>query len=240
MATREEEAAARSEILLRDAEEALAQERLREFWTQWGSTIIGMAVMLVIGTGAGVAWREWRQSANENSTSALLRIVDSGQYIMSENFASDMKKEHAALAWLSEAKDANSEVVQGFLEQAAKNGGESAWGWLGRWNLLRQRMDDEKEDPEKLIGDYKDLADDMRGKSMAALAWTDAAVIAGERLKDPARALDYLAQAEKLVERAGPMGVIIGDLRHLYVVRAQDAALQAGEEPQEPTTENAQ
>jgi len=224
MATRDEEATARSEILLRDAEEALTQDRLREIWAQWGGTIIGMAIMLVIGTGAGVAWREWRASANQKSTAELVRVVTGGKYIMSDNFAADMTEDHQAIAWLSGARtDATPEERQQFFNRAAAAGGDSVWAWLARWNSLRVRMDNPQEDPAKLIADYETLANDKKDTALSALAYADAAVIAGERQKDPAKALEYLAAAEKLVDRNTPMGGMISDFQHLYEVRAGSA-----------------
>lgn len=222
MATRDDEASARSEILLRDAEEALAQERLREFWNAWGSTIIGMALMLVIGTGAGVAWREWRQAHNEASTAKLLNVIENDQLKMTDDLARGMTGEHAAIAWLSRAPSAKTEELAAIYAKAAESGKGDLWGWLARWNELRLRMDKPDEDAGKLITEYEKLASEEKGKAVSALAYADAAVIAGERQKDAKAALDYLAQAEKVTLRSTPMAVVIADLKHLYEIRAQD------------------
>lgn len=223
MALRPEEADVRSELLIRDAEEALQRERLQQFWKAWGSTLIGMAVMLVVGTGVGVAWREWRQSDNEKSTAVLLDVVSDSTTPMSDELARDMSGNHAAIAWLSQVDAAKPGTLADLYENAARSGDDTVWGWLARWNTLRLRMDNPAEDSKKLIGDYEDLANDMKGSPLSALAWADAAIIAGEREKDPATALEYLARAEKITPRATPMWTIVADLKHLYEIRAQSS-----------------
>lgn len=235
MAMNDDEAAARSALLIRDAEEALTQERMRAFWQAWGSTIIGMAIMLVIGTGAGVAWREWRQSTNESSTSKLLTVLENPDLPLSDTATHGLTGEHAAIAWLSRASTTKQAELEKLFGQAAIDGKDSVWGWLARWNELRVRMDNDKEDAGKLIADYEKLAQDANGQALSALAYADAAIIAGERQKDPQAALKYIAQAEKVVPRAtGPMSVLLADLKHLYEIRANairpdDAAVDVDE-----------
>jgi hypothetical protein len=221
MAMHQDEAAARSEMLIRDAEDDLQKERLQAFWRAWGSTIIGMAVMLVVGTGAGVAWREWRESRNEQSTAALLSVLESPAAAMDEKTAAHMDENQAAIAWLSRAETAKPEELAKIYGSAAEAGDNSTWGWLARWNSLRLRMDNASEDPEKLIQSYESLAADKKNSPLSALAWADAAIIAGERMKDPGKALEFIARAEKIVPRATPMSAIISDLKHLYEIRAR-------------------
>lgn len=224
MATRDDEAAARSEILLRDAEEALAQERLREFWNAWGSTIMGMALMLIIGTGTGVAWREWRQSRDEASTVKLLNVIENDQVAMSDELGKGMNDGHAAIAWLSRAPSTTIKDLGPLYAKAAEAGKGDTWGWLARWNALRMRMDKKDEDVAKLLSDYEKLGNDAKGQALSSLAYTDAAVIAGEREGDATKALDYLAKAEKVVPRSTPMAVVIADLKHIYEIRSASAA----------------
>lgn len=226
MAMNQDEADTRSALLLRDAEEALQKEKLQEFWRQWGSTIIGMAIMLVVGTGAGVAWREWRQSHNEAATTKLLTLIENPETPITAQDVSSMSENHAAIAWLSRASSAKPEELEKIYASAASAGDNTDWGWLARWNTLRLRMDNPSEDPQKLISDYEALANDKKNSPLAALAYTDAGVIAGERLKDPAKALEYLNKAEKLAPRATSMSVMVTDLKHLYDIRAQSTTQQ--------------
>lgn len=229
MALHEDEARARSEILLRDAEDDLARERLRNFWLQWGSTIIGMCLMLVVGTGAGVLWREWREARNAASTAQLAGVVENPNAPMTADAAKKMTANHAAIGWLTHAGTvkldtvptaAQREQLVAAYEAAARADGDTSWGLLARWNALRLRMDDTGEDPAKLMKEFDDLARKMGDSPLSALPLTDAAVIAGERVKDPQRALGYLDRAEKAAGDASQMTVHIADLRHLYQIRA--------------------
>lgn len=224
MAMHQDEADARSALLLRDAEEALQKEKLQEFWRQWGSTIIGMAIMLVVGTGAGVGWREWREARNESATTKLLAILENPETKITDADVSSMNENQAAIAWLSRANTDKTEDLAKIYANAASAGDNTDWGWLARWNGLRLRMNNASEDPQKLIKDYEDLANDRKDSALGALAYTDAGVIAGERMKDPAKALEFLNKAEKLSPRATPMSAMIADLKHLYDIRAQSIA----------------
>jgi len=227
----------RTQNLLRDAEEALQRERLLNLWQQWGNTIIGMAIMLVVGTGAGVAWREWQQSKNEKSTAALSAIMASTTPTAEP--MGDLRPDHAAIAWLAMAANTAGagkpdaeriKVMNGLYGKAAESG-DSVWAWLAKWNLLRLRMDEQSIDAEALLKDYEKLAGEMDKSSLTALAWIDAALIAGERMKDPARALDYIARAEKIVPRGTTVSAIISDLGHLYEIRRQATAVKDGSAP---------
>lgn len=224
-----DDALARTENLLRDAEEALQQERLSEFWKQWGSTLIGMALMLVIGTGAGVGWREWQRAQNEQATAALHKRVTAPEIVIGPEMETELGGNHAAIAYLmkagalinqNEATPPKQELSK-LYAAAARSGDNGQWGWLANWNALRIRMDDPDTDPDKLINDYESLALQRKGKALSALALTDAAIIAGERLKDPSRALAFVDRAEAVAPANTPMASILSDLRHLYTIRAQ-------------------
>ncbi|HEY8963260.1 MAG TPA: hypothetical protein VIN59_02230 [Alphaproteobacteria bacterium] len=234
----------RTQNLLRDAEEALQQERLLALWREWGGTIIGMAIMLVVGTGAGVAWREWQQAKNEKSTAALSEII-AAPAEPDPAMLKDVKPQHAAIAWLSLAGAVMSDVNKDKSEEGRKAaltelygkavdaGDDTLWAWLARWNLLRMKMDEQSLDAEALLKDYELLAADMKDSSLVALAWIDAALIAGERMKDPVRALDYIGRAEKIVPRGTTVSTITSDLAHLYEIRRQ--AVEPKQNPQNET-----
>lgn len=235
MAKPEDEALARTEILLRDAENDLQQERLQELWRQWGGTLIGMALMLIIGTASGVVWRDWQKSKNEKATASLFQMVTGNTIVIGPETESELGKNHASIAYMSKAgaliaenkTSAIRDELAKLYAAASRTGDNTTWGWLARWNELRLQMDDEKSDAAKLLKNYEDLANERKGTGLSALALTDAAVIAGERLKDPARALEYVAAAEKVVGPTTPMASILSDLKHLYTVRAQ--SLKEGE-----------
>ena len=117
MARPQDEALARTEVLIRDAEEALQQERLQEFWKQWGTTLMGMAVMLVIGTGAGVAWREWQQTKNEKATAQLSDLIAKQDIVIGPEVERELGANHAAIAYITKA----GKLVEGGKSDAARD-----------------------------------------------------------------------------------------------------------------------
>lgn len=221
MARPQDPADLRTEHLLRDAAEELRRENLQKFWKEWGSTIIGMCIMLVVGTAIGVMWREYQKSGSEKSTAALYNIENSGVNV--QQIANDLLDNHLAMAWLAQAANipvTNKEDLQETY-RAASQTGNSDWSWLGAWNVLRIEMDNESADAEALLKEFEALANKGANHGYAALAWMDAAILAGERLRDPTRALDYLSRAEPLIPRGTPTAALAADLTHLYKIRQQ-------------------
>ncbi|MCB1538631.1 MAG: hypothetical protein H6865_03835 [Rhodospirillales bacterium] len=239
MALHQDEAQARSELLLHDAEDALARERLQLFWKNWGSTLIGMALMLVIGTAAGVIWRNMRETRNAESTAHLIALLSDPAVPVTESAAAKLTRPQAAIAWLVRAgvvgdpatPEKRAELDAAYTA-AAKAGGDMPWGWLGAWDALRLQMDDASADPEKLVDAFDKLAREIGDSPLAALPESSAAIVAGERLKDPARALAMLDRAETHAGRASEMTTNIAELRHLYEIRAQQAADSTPVQPQ--------
>ncbi len=62
--------------IFREVDEALQREKAEKFWKDYGSTILMAAVLLVVGTGVGVAWRTWDHGRNESETARLVSAVD--------------------------------------------------------------------------------------------------------------------------------------------------------------------
>ena len=61
-----------TDLLLKEADEALRQEKMEAMWKQWGQTIIGVALMVIFGTMLGVGWKNWRTSVYESRTQLIL------------------------------------------------------------------------------------------------------------------------------------------------------------------------
>lgn len=221
MARQQDPADLRTEHLLRDAAEELRRENLHKLWKEWGSTIIGMCIMLVVGTAIGVMWREWQSSKSERSTAALYQIESQGAPV--PMMAGEMRDNHLAMAWLAHAArispDNKTELQQAY--QFAADAGDSDWAWLGAWNALRVEMDNEQADAQDLINKFEQLAKDGAKHGYASLAWIDAAILAGERLANPTLALDYLSRADKGLQRGTPAAALAADLTHLYTIRQQ-------------------
>jgi len=214
----------KTEQLLRDAEEALARERMADFWRNYGATIIAAALMLVVGTAAGTAWKAWKANDNEKNTAALLAVLDG----KSDDFGA-LAGNHAAMARLMDAQTALADtktdkalvmdhVKKLYGETASSRASGKPWQNLAQWNVLRLEMDNPNADPKDLIADLTDLSRRMEGDGFAAMPLIDAAIIAGERLNDNKQAIDLLNRADSFAPRGTGAATLVDDLRHLYTM----------------------
>lgn len=137
--THEEDMAA--ELLLKEADEALRQDQMQAFWNEWGSTIVGIAIMIVLGTILGVSWQKWRISNYTEETSKLIMlqtrpeadIIPEGSYGGIANLL-----EAATLA-TSDDRDAN--IISALMQKAADSGLPREWDIMAEWGALRSQVD---------------------------------------------------------------------------------------------------
>lgn len=223
--------------LLREAEEALAQERLQNFWRENGKTIIGMAIMLVIGTAAGSAWRAWRAHENAQSTAILLSATSPTQQAQTtpEQFAKSraaLTKGQNALGALIDAslqmdkhgkdKAAKQTALQSVFGASVDKLPSDPWEWLNAWAGVRLQLDDTTKDAKALESKLIQLAGAQKGNPLAALAYIDAAVLVGERNHDAAGALTHLKAAQDAAGDGTSLNGLIEELTHIYTVVAEE------------------
>ena len=53
----------KSEEFIREVDEELQREQLAKLWHRYGGLVVGLAVLVVVGTAAKVGWDHWRQQA---------------------------------------------------------------------------------------------------------------------------------------------------------------------------------
>jgi hypothetical protein len=86
-----------SDEFIREVDEAVRQDRWLQLWKQYGTFIVGGAIAIVIGTGAGVAWRNYQASE---------RIEDARRYAAAEELLRQDRPAEAAAAFLELAEEA--------------------------------------------------------------------------------------------------------------------------------------
>ena len=86
-----------SDEFIREVDEAVRQDRWLRLWKHYGTYIVGGALAIVIGTGAGVAWRNWQESQ---------RLEDARRYAAAEELLRQDRPAEAAAAFLALAEEA--------------------------------------------------------------------------------------------------------------------------------------
>ena len=86
-----------SDEFIREVDEAVRQDRWLKLWKQYGTYIVAGAVAIVLGTGAGVAWRSYQASQ---------RVEEARRYAAAEQLLRKDRPGEAADAFLALADDA--------------------------------------------------------------------------------------------------------------------------------------
>jgi hypothetical protein len=86
-----------SDEFIREVDEAVRQDRWLQLWKQYGTFIVAGAIAIVIGTGAGVAWRSYQASQ---------RLEEARRYAGAEQLLRTDRPAEAANAFLALADEA--------------------------------------------------------------------------------------------------------------------------------------
>ena len=182
-------------LLLKEADEELRQEKLKHIWDEWGSTVIGIALMVVFGTMLGVGWNNWRYKVESEQTSILLSPG------MNQN--NELSGQYAGIAALMQAGQLSqggadfASMMNKELAAAADSGLPREWDVLAEWGAYRTKADstgaDNKDELLTVADGMVDLAN-KRNHPYAPMILMEAAVIFGEN-GDRERAQNLLEQA---------------------------------------------
>ena len=214
-----------TELLLKEADEALRQEKLEALWQEWGKTIIGVALMLVFGTMLGVGWKNWRTGVHEASTLALVTTQPEG-----------LTDTHKGIADLLAANDLITEdmdegtknTLRLLMEDIEDSGLPTEWSVIATWVKFRIEAETATETAQKYaIADAIAKASRRDDNPYAPLMLAEAASLYGEN-GDAQRALDLLREAQEMpiTAQAQAVAEILSKLIHLYTT---DLSLSAGE-----------
>lgn len=96
--------------IFREVDEALQREKAEKLWREYGPTLMAAAVLLVLGTALGVAWRSWDHSRDETETAKLLTAIDADSPAAAlEQIGQDSRNGVEAIALMSAAQAKLSE-----------------------------------------------------------------------------------------------------------------------------------
>ncbi len=90
--------------IFQEVDEALKQDRAEKIWQEWGPTIIGTAVLIVLFTAIFSGVRTWNAHKNAVETEQLLETLDAKDVAGAlETFAETTRPGHKTIALLNAA-----------------------------------------------------------------------------------------------------------------------------------------
>jgi hypothetical protein len=57
--------------IFREVDEALREDRVKTIWTRYSRVIIGVAILIVLGTAAWVGWKQWSAQRDAEGAAAI-------------------------------------------------------------------------------------------------------------------------------------------------------------------------
>lgn len=220
----------RSEMLLREADEELRRERFEKMWKRYGGALILLCVAIVIGTGVGTYYKyNVKQTKLENTDKLYTWLaVEKGEERLQTALA-DKDNIATTQDWLKlyyagndalEKQDYDKALdIYVTLRKRRELGGEMRW--LADLMELRVLMQTGRLDDAALQARFEELGG-AKENPWAALAYFDAAIIAGQKREEYAHALELLNKASAAGEGSTPLMSMIADMRHLFTMKRQD------------------
>lgn len=130
-----------ADLLLKEADDALRQDKMNAMWDEWGSTIIGVALMIILGTIIGVGWQKWQTARQIANTTSLIEFQNN------PNSTSELSGSYQGIAnmlsviGMASEEEKNSTEITRLMEEAANTNLPKEWKILAEWGSLRSRAD---------------------------------------------------------------------------------------------------
>jgi hypothetical protein len=135
---------ANTDEFIREVDEAVRQEQWQKLWQQYGSYLVAAVLAVVIGTAAGMAWRNWQHSE---------RLDEARRYAAAQQMLSEEQWAEAGDAFEALAEDVSS----GYRVLARLRAAEAraAAGDPGAAAAILEQLaaNDEAEPPYRALGE---------------------------------------------------------------------------------------
>ena len=216
-----------TQLLLKEADEALRQEQLQNLWKEWGPTIIGVALMVIFGTMLGVGWKSWRASVHAQQTAVLVAAQDQGIMGLAQG-EGELSGKYAGMAAMIYAGDiaqsaeaGNNPIIASLIHQkmteADKAGLPKRYDILAEWGALRSEVDANPDADKQAIAAKMEKLAGKRGNLYAPMIMAEAAMIYGIAEQND-KALTILGKASAVAAKQDNPQVneLINNLKTLY------------------------
>ncbi len=152
---------ANSDEFIREVDEAVREDRWLKLWHQYGAWAIAAVLAVVIGTGAGIGWRNYQASE---------RADEARRYAAAEQLLQQDRAADAAAAFAALADDADS----GFAILARLRSAEAlgrAGDAAGRSAAIAELSGDDRASPiYRGLGELLAAQEDLESEDPAAVA----------------------------------------------------------------------
>lgn len=213
--------------IFREVDEALQREKAAAFWKEYGPTLLGCALVIVLSTAATTGYMHWKESHNRAETTKIVDAMESPDMIAAMQTATEnMDGGHKAIGLLNAAnKAANdknfAQAAELYSAIAQDRSAPSDLRDLSSILSVRTALQDASPDYQKLVDQLEPVT---KNKSSVFYdqARIEAAALYGSGLKDYTRALDLLkgfdqeTNSDSLKEKASA-------LKHVYEYEASQS-----------------
>ncbi len=216
--------------IFREVDEALQEDKVKQFWKEYGPVLITAAVLLILSTAATTGYRAWDQSRDQSETAKVLNALQSSEPVPAlQAAAQDTRAGHEAVAKLISA---SMSAQEGGIEGAAKMYKEvyenkktpAPLDALARILFVRASLSSEQNSgKENLIAVLTPVIED-ENSPYAWQARIDGALIKGGLQNDYDGALAYLAPFEAQENVPQSLKDKAASLSQLYAQKSKTAS----------------
>ncbi|MEM6781538.1 MAG: tetratricopeptide repeat protein [Pseudomonadota bacterium] len=219
--------------IFQEVDEALQEDKAKELWKEWGSTIITAAVVMVLTTAAFSGFRTWQSSTKEKETSRIIAALESEDPASAlVEITDSSKKGHQSIAVLAAAgqhlgKGDMETALSIYQDAIANNIMLDDFEDLARIMSVRihMQLDSDKTAGAEMLETLEPVMKD-KSSPWTSHARVEAAMIEAHHNNAPQSAADLLDEVMKsdatppdLLERARAM-------MHVFKLRAAEQSTE--------------
>jgi hypothetical protein len=107
--------------IFREVDEDIRQEKFRRLWTRFGPWVIGLAVLIVVGTGGYRGWLYWQEQRSQSAGDKFFEAVafsEAGNYVDAATIYGELETAVGGYPAISRLRQATDLANEGKAEEA--------------------------------------------------------------------------------------------------------------------------